>query len=45
VREILHSEPFLALVETGSHPEVWAAGYVERPEQQKTLKAGLPARG
>lgn len=45
VREILHSEPFLALVQTGSQPEAWAAGYVERPEQQKTLKAGLPARG
>ena len=32
VQEIVHSQPFLALVETGNQPEAWAAGYLERQD-------------
>jgi (p)ppGpp synthase/HD superfamily hydrolase len=40
VQEILHSKPFLALVETGYQPEQWAAGYGERQKGAAASKAG-----
>jgi (p)ppGpp synthase/HD superfamily hydrolase len=45
VREILSSEPFLALMQAGSEPEAWAADYVNRPKQQEKLKAHRPVGG
>jgi len=45
VQEILASEAYRAFVPEGTAPAVWAAGYLDQPEQQQTLRAHHPAKG
>jgi (p)ppGpp synthase/HD superfamily hydrolase len=45
VQEILASEAYRAFVPEGTAPAVWAAAYLDHPEQQQTLRAHHPAKG